>query len=61
WGNNSPDPKDLCVNSYNITLVAEIISDLIETIILIYFAMIIASYAVSRKEKEMRNSENSGN
>ncbi|CAG8794668.1 35419_t:CDS:2, partial [Gigaspora margarita] len=61
WVNKSSDPKDLCVNSYNITLVTEIIGDLIETIILIYFAMVIASYAVSRKEKEMRKSENNGN
>ncbi|KAF0527906.1 neurofilament triplet h protein [Gigaspora margarita] len=61
WVNKSSDPKDLCVNSYNITLVTEIIGDLIETIILIYFAMVIASYAVSRKEKEMSKSENNGN
>ncbi|CAG8601621.1 19783_t:CDS:1, partial [Gigaspora rosea] len=34
WANNSPGPKDLCVNSYNITLVTKIIGNFIETIIL---------------------------
>ncbi|CAG8641628.1 22801_t:CDS:2 [Dentiscutata erythropus] len=53
--------NDICANSYNITLVTEIVGDLIRAIILIYFATVIASYAVSRKEKEMRNSGNSEN
>ncbi|CAG8672408.1 22624_t:CDS:2 [Cetraspora pellucida] len=57
----SSDLNDICVNSYNVTLISAVIGALIDAIVLIYYAMVIASYAASRKSKEILISEGNVN